>query len=562
MLEKTRRWLAAHPNWALTLVTVAVLAPFLAKPFNIDEPLFLWTANQIQAHPGNPYGFAVNWYGTALPMWEDLWDTPLMCYYLAGAAAVLGRSEVALHAACLLPALALILGTCRLARHFCHRPMLAALATLLTPVVLISSTTVMCDVLMVAFWVWAVVLWMEGMERDSFWRLASSSLLVSLAIMTKQFGVSLIPLLAVYSVFHSKRQSGRWAFCLLLPLATLVIYEWMTGALYGQGLFFNAGSHATASREYSGYSVLTTCLTALTFTGGCLAVAIFFAPLIWRARVLAAFAICTILPASVLFMAGAFFKHYNLIQADSLPTVEVQIVLWAIGGMSVLALAVASTWRGRDSNSWLLFLWVAGTFAFAAFFNWTVNGRSILPMAPAVAILLVRRLEQSSVQKRPGTIWVCLSASAMLALWITRADWLFARANRESAQQTHSRYALGRETLWFQGHWGFQFYLENLGASSLDLASSPLKIGDFLAIPSENTNITAPKSDSVKLEEILTVPKGGILATMDEAMGASFYAATRGPLPFAFGPVPPERVMVFSLTNLTPASAVNKPSPQ
>jgi hypothetical protein len=73
-----------------------------------------------------------------------------------------------------LAALAVIWGTYRLARHCCDHPMLAALAALFTPVFLVSSLTVMCDVLMLAFWVWAVVWWVEGMERDDFGRLAVS----------------------------------------------------------------------------------------------------------------------------------------------------------------------------------------------------------------------------------------------------------------------------------------------------------------------------------------------------------------------------------------------------
>ena len=59
MLEKTRRWWRAHPNWTLTLATLAALAPFLAKPFNMDDPLFIWAAHQIHLHPADPYGFDV-----------------------------------------------------------------------------------------------------------------------------------------------------------------------------------------------------------------------------------------------------------------------------------------------------------------------------------------------------------------------------------------------------------------------------------------------------------------------------------------------------------------------
>src|SRR5208282_4930788 len=36
-LNKIRRWSALHPYGTLTLVVLAALVPFLARPFNIDE---------------------------------------------------------------------------------------------------------------------------------------------------------------------------------------------------------------------------------------------------------------------------------------------------------------------------------------------------------------------------------------------------------------------------------------------------------------------------------------------------------------------------------------------
>src|SRR3954453_24115942 len=67
---RLRVTIAAHPFWALAFLVLATLGAFLAKPFNMDEPLVIWTARHICDHPGDPYGFAVNWFGTATPMWD------------------------------------------------------------------------------------------------------------------------------------------------------------------------------------------------------------------------------------------------------------------------------------------------------------------------------------------------------------------------------------------------------------------------------------------------------------------------------------------------------------
>src|SRR5947199_4257447 len=92
-LNRMRRWSALHPRWTLVLVVLAALAPFLAKPFNMDDPLFIWAAQHIHAQPPNPYGFDVNWFGIAAPMWEATKNPPLACYYLAVAAELMGWSE-------------------------------------------------------------------------------------------------------------------------------------------------------------------------------------------------------------------------------------------------------------------------------------------------------------------------------------------------------------------------------------------------------------------------------------------------------------------------------------
>ena len=166
MFNRIRQWLAAHPRWTLTLLVVAALGPFLAKPFNIDDPLFIWLAQNVSAHPANPFGFDVNWYGLVSPMWTVTENPPGAGYYFALAGNIFGWSEISLHFAGLLAALAVILGTHRLAMRMCGQPLLAAAAVLFTPIFLVSANTVMSDVLMLAFWIWALVFWVEGLEQN------------------------------------------------------------------------------------------------------------------------------------------------------------------------------------------------------------------------------------------------------------------------------------------------------------------------------------------------------------------------------------------------------------
>ena len=286
MLEKTKLWIARHPYWTLAILTFAAFFPFLTKPFNMDDPLFLWAAKQIQAHPGNPYAFTVNWYAFNEPMWRVTENPPLTSYFIAIAAGICGWGEIGLHLAFMLPAVAAVLGTYRLAKSFCAQPGLAALITLFTPVFLVSGTTLMCDLTLLAFWVWTIVFWVEGMERNNWRHLLLAGLLASLAFLTKYYGLCLVPLLAAHGLLQ-KRNGGWWILWLFIPLATLLAYQLATSALYGQGLLSGAAKYTSG---WPGMAEALTLVMTLTFTGGCLAPAVFFAPLIWRLRTLALFA--------------------------------------------------------------------------------------------------------------------------------------------------------------------------------------------------------------------------------------------------------------------------------
>src|SRR4029078_375773 len=84
--------------------------------------------------------------------------------------------------------------------------------------------------------VWSVDCWLRGLEeRHSYWLLLLASLLFAAAALTKYFGVSLVPLLAAYTVARERRLTSRLLF-LLIHNAIIGIYEAIAKAKYGQGL--------------------------------------------------------------------------------------------------------------------------------------------------------------------------------------------------------------------------------------------------------------------------------------------------------------------------------------
>jgi 4-amino-4-deoxy-L-arabinose transferase-like glycosyltransferase len=528
----------------LAALTIACLAPFAGKAFHIDDPLFLWVARQIGTHPFDPYGFQVNWYGAPRPMSETMWNPPLNGYFIALATLLLGWSEIALHLAFLVPATAVVLGTYFLARELCARPTLAALAALLTPVFLVSSSTVMCDTLTLAFWVWAGALWVRGMETGRRSLLPLAALLASAAVLTKYNAVSLIPLLFVYSLVK-RRSLGAWALYLAIPVAILGLYVWAASAQQG-GTFLANIRYSMGAETVKKPGIAAQTLIALSETGGCLAVALFFIPLLWSRRTLAiggAVGLAAVLLATSVEKIGRFPLYFGE-QVRWL--FIVQFVVWAIVGVNLVVLAGSDLIRRRDPGAVLLSLWLVGTFVFAGFVSWSASARYILPIAPAAGILLMRRLEDRRVQ---AGWWyaVPLILAALLALFVAGSDYVLANTGRRAATMIHKKYGAGPGTLWFQGHWGFQYYMESLGAKAVNMERPEFQTGDIVVIPENNANTFAFRAGVAPLVETVELPACRWLTTMSRNFSAGFYADVYGPIPFAFGSVPPERYYVYTI---------------
>lgn len=518
------------------LAVVGTLALFCGKAFTIDDTLFLQLAAQLRADPFDFYGFQVNWYGSSLPMHEVTKNPPLVGYYLAAVMSLFGPGEVALHLAFLLPAAGVAFTTHRLAERLCGQPLLATLAGLLTPVFLVSSSNVMSDTPMLAFWCASVLCWLRGFDRSRQRWLWAAAGLACLAFLSKYFGLALVPLLLVHGRLRAGRL-GRWALPLSLPLATALAYQLLTAYLgygsAGRGLLLEAASYHTGYPEEAHIDFATRAVIGLYFAGGCLLPALCFAPLLW---------------ARVMWIAGLVLVGLAVLTSGPDPTLRIlqgQAVLLSLAGTSLLALVVAEGWRSRrEPEAWLLSLWLAGTFVFASQLNWVNNGRSNLAMAPAFGIVLVRRLDALGVGR--GRRIAALIPSIAAALAVAHGDYRWAGSVRDVARELTASHAATDGTLWFQGHWGFQHYMEQGGARAFDLERDRLEPGDWMVLPDNNVDVYPPPAgrewgDTLEIE----APDPGWVHLTKPELGASFYASNVGILPFVFGPAQPDRYRVF-----------------
>jgi hypothetical protein len=523
------------------MVTLACLLPFADKAIHIDDPLFVWAGRQMQIRWWDPYGFDVNWYGWKMPMHQVTKNPPLASAFIALLASIFHENEFMLHVGFLLQAIAVILGTYVLGRRLCDHPLHTALATLFAPAFMVSSTSLMCDVLMVAFWVWAIVFWIRGLDKEQPLLLLLASLFVSASSLAKYFGFALIPLLLVYTLNRTGKP-GWWLIWFLIPIVVIASYEAKMRSLYGHGLIWDAFNYASGSTTHQLDTIPLKLLTALAFVGGCSAIGVILTPMLWRPSSWFAPPIAILILFFVTWiMSGSISAH-----PDGLARIGIA-ALWTVliaGGLVILALPILDWIHHKNAESLLLGLWIWGTFAFCIL-NWTINGRSILPMIPAVAIILHRRIELTRLAT-PFKVNLALCGAAILSLVISLADYRLADAGRTAAEEIQRKFASRTaKTIWFQGHWGFQYYAQANGFRPLDVKDPQTKVGDILVLPSNNTNLRGLPENKVDRIATVEVPVTPFVTTMSRAVGAGFYADLDRPLPFAFGAVPPEEYYIL-----------------
>jgi 4-amino-4-deoxy-L-arabinose transferase-like glycosyltransferase len=537
------------PVW-VALITILCVAPFGGSAFKVDDTLFLRAAEQIRHHPTDFYGFSMNWIGVPLPMYKDADNPPLASYLIALASLIGGWSEWSLHSAFALVAAAAAAGCWFLAARFCRHPTTAALVAVLSPVFLVSATTVMCDTMLLAFWVWSLYCLERGLEekRPGFYWLAG--VLAGLATLTKFPGLALCPLFVAYALVRHRRL-GWWVVAPALPVLTVAAYEWYTHALYGRGLFTAAMAYTAQFRTIHPPNPLDKFSNGVVFLGGCYLPALFYAPWL-RLRCVAVYLPVAFLAVGILIPAFAPAYHALVLPPDHgfAFVAFAQMEVFILAGVFVLALLVLDCLERRDEGSLLLALWAGGIFVFSAGFNWTVNGRSLLPMAPAVGLLLARRIELGiplTIRGEWRSSVIPAVAAAMVSLCVVAADCHAANKSRRDAAALWGRYSHPRTTLWFEGHWGLQYYLEGLGAMAADITKPAFGPDDLFILPNHQSNVYPPLPGAAKLVEVSGNPGGWQLTTFSTETGVSFYAANLGPLPFAVALREPDRYLVYRL---------------
>ncbi len=546
---------ASRPGtWlALAALGIVTLLPFITKPFNIDDPFYLAVAKHIVESPFDFYGFDFNWYGTVEPVTYAN-HAPATAYYMALVGVIAGWSEPAMHIAFMVPAIGLLLGIYAAAKRLCDQPALATVIAWFCPALFVSATSVMTDVWMAACFVCAIALWMRGVDESRFGLLCAAIAAASLAGLMKYFGVTVIGLMAVYAIAQ-RHPLRRWAPLLPIPLLVLAGYEALTYVLYGQGLVSSSFGFADEGRGATAIPWYAWIVSGLSFTGGGIAAAAVLALFAWPKR------LWLVWCAAFVLVLGVFALQENyrgLILRDENGVdwaAAIHLAAFVTLGAQLLALTVWRLLSVRKPEELLLAAWIGGVLLFSTYVNWSVTARTFVPMAPAAAILAVRAARIDDGR----TVWryTATFAAAVLALGVAWGDMAWSRTVRDTAILFNDGFRDNPLDVYFQGHWGFQYYADPSVMQALDVERTVLHADNVLITP-KNNSVAARLPEQFRAEtDVVLAGEGRWASTMLGNSGAGFYSDLFGPLPFRIGPAPAE---TYYVTLVSPAiEAINTP---
>ncbi len=487
-------WKRLDGPWGAALAAAILLAPFLNKPFHIDDTVFIRQAEQIRKEPLRPYNFGYNWDYQPLSLWSVSQHPPVVCYLIAGFSLVGGFDEWNLHLGFLPIAAGCAALAYSLAARFCKYPMLASVATTVTPAFLVCSASVMADIPMIFFWLLAVWCAVRYAETSSGWWLWGAGAAASLSAMTKYFAIALVPLLVVYAFPIAGWRKLYRLLPLLLPVAVLAAWGYYSYVETDGVLIhpLSAAKYARESRVSGQFQRTQEMSHVFSFLGGTLLWPVFVLPLLvrltrwtWSLVVIAAF----FLVNSEIVVQKGVAASRNM-SFDMSAWLIAYFAILVVAGLSVTLLAADCVIRRRDWNTVLLGLWSFGTLVFCLFLNWTVNARIFLPAAFPLAVLLVRRMEihPKSVTLIGWCRWALVPV-LLISFLVGLADQQHARAGRDFARSAFMHRALRQRPVYFAGHWGFQYYMEQAGARPVDYSSLDLRPGTLIVYPAVNSAV-------------------------------------------------------------------------
>ncbi|QDU45986.1 Dolichyl-phosphate-mannose-protein mannosyltransferase [Symmachiella dynata] len=510
------------------IIAFAFFGYFYNKAFAIDDPYFLFQAQHVLTDPWHPSSFDI--------AWNDRFDRasilsptgPMMAYILVPTVLADGAEWVAhltvtlflCWSAYSMVRIALLLGFSR------NEALVSSLMLVATPTVIAMSSTAMPDIPGLAFALAGLERWLAFQAHQKWHQAFLAFVFLSLAVLTRSHTAGIVGICALTLVLPLKGQIAKrsvwWlsvAALAAIPAAVLVV-SWVTGD--------TAAETNNLAQTTSFLNLRSASSNFLAFCGH--------------------FTLALPLAVPWLLMRGKqLFRWQTLVAL--LPTTLIcwvtlmpwwVFVMAGLGAVSLVDILYDACQR-RDALRILLGLWLLITLPICLYIH--MPSKYLVLSVPALALLLILESRHYSRSIRRAGLGVWLAGSLLLGFLIIDFDASRTDFGRRAARELVATKPL-EGSVWYGGHWGFQWYAEKAGAKSvLSPAFQPRK-GDSI-VCSETFFIQTAKYHcrAISLLEE-TQPGGQVMSN-----GAGFYSNYFGYLPISWGRGDYERFHVLVVTD-------------
>lgn len=523
---------AALPAIALAAL---VLAPFLRSAFTIDDPLFLYQARHLLQDPFHPTAFDVTWSTAPQRMSAIMASGPGMAYLLVPCV-VFGGAEWIAHTLQLAMLSLALVATASLALRLGDdrgRARWAALLLAASPAALAMAGTAMPDVA-------AMALGALGIERASAWAgtcrvqdavLCASALAAAALFRSHLIVLAPVALLAGVGRVVDRETWRRHARALAAPL-TLTPLLFALVLAVTRDPQASAVAVAGAARTYVFGPALPRNAVSY-FVHWALVLPLGVPWLLLHPR--------RVLGGPVFYVATAAAWLY----IRSTPEVGPVAAAPAAGcGAAALWDLTARAIRGKDSTRLTLAAWIATPLAVLPYLH--LPSKYLLSAAPAAALAVAGEAYAVPERRRRVALVTTLALGVVAGTLVLRANEAFAGLGRRAAEMLVAPSVAEGKTVWFNGHWGFQWYAERAGARPLTSGPPHPQWGDRVvsSLHAEDELMGAmPHRRAIRWIGI--AESGG--RTMSRPSGAGFFSNGWGYLPWAWGSDPLDRYDLWQL---------------
>ena len=528
------------------LFSLVISLSGIRQPLHIDEPFFLAVAKHILKDPLSPFNFNFNWYGQSV-LYAKINNTPPLFHYLLALGLYLSKGKLWLLRALFTPldlisALFLYL----IAARFLKRPLGPTLIVLASPAYLINLPHLMPEKLMAVFsfaCLYALIRAFEDKNLKWYWISASA---LSLALLSKYAALFLVFPALAYCLEKKMpfRKITAYFFISFLGISLYLVYDRITN---DAALSAIAGVFSTPNLALL---PLYRARSFLSFAGG-LAIAASLWPLLSLKKNTKAHALCFL--ASLILFLPFFDAPNHLISNFQRGT---GIVFSYLALISLRELFTAQKEKGW--TLWTSWFFAASLLQLALY--WSIAARIFIFILPP---LIFGIAEKTELEFEAKTLRLIMAASFLLTLSLSltlrQVDFAYANSQKKFAQWVNIHDTSKGETVWFTGHWGFQYYMEKSGAREENWPPNNIKAGDIFITPEVNTNLIFPFALAGQMKQFneITIQDPIPLRLMGSSNipnQAGFYSSVFGFLPYALSSSPLDRFLLFKIQK-TPKTA-------